>query len=460
MLRLRDEPDDVARDSANPSTSSSPMHHSSWHPLRVVLLLVLIVAAGVAPAGAQTDARSQRQEVQRKQAAVAADIDVLRATDQQVEAALRALQRNVEARNAELIDAERRAARAQAAVEAAAREVERAKGEIAELDQAAKDAAVAAYMQPTASVGLVDALATSSIGEAELKQALLHARSQNQFDVLDQLERARDDLEVAELAAEAAATAAEGEQAAVAAELDEVRQATTEQEAVVAGVQDRLDHRLAEAQSLAELDSQLADQIQQEQARIAAELDRQRRAQEQAQAAAAARAAARPAAPATPSAPAAPRAPAVTAPAAPAAPAPPRTIAITGSGSIVSVRGIQVHNSIAGPLAEMLSAADAAGISLAGGGYRDPAGQIAVRRNNCGTSNYAIYEMPASSCRPPTARPGSSMHERGLAIDFTHGGRIISSRSSAAFQWLNANASRFGFYNLPSEPWHWSVNGR
>jgi len=52
------------------------------------------------------------------------------------------------------------------------------------------------------------------------------------------------------------------------------------------------------------------------------------------------------------------------------------------------------------------------------------------------------------------------MHEQGLAIDFTHGGRIISSRSSVAFQWLIANASRYGLYNLPSEPWHWSVNGR
>jgi hypothetical protein len=24
---------------------------------------------------------------------------------------------------------------------------------------------------------------------------------------------------------------------------------------------------------------------------------------------------------------------------------------------------------------------------------------------------------------------------------------------------LADNASRFGFFNLPSEPWHWSVNG-
>ena len=35
----------------------------------------------------------------------------------------------------------------------------------------------------------------------------------------------------------------------------------------------------------------------------------------------------------------------------------------------------------------------------------------------------------------------------------------ITSRSSSAFQWLAANASRFGFYNLPSEPWHWSTTG-
>ncbi|HAS09737.1 MAG TPA: hypothetical protein DCS55_04340 [Acidimicrobiaceae bacterium] len=425
------------------------------HLLRLLVVLILVGAAA-APAGAQSDAKAQRDEVQRKRAALAADIDVLRATDAQVEAALRALQGNVAARAADLRDAERRAASAQAELEAAAAEVEAKQTEIAVLDQAAKDVVVAAYMQPTASAGILDALATSTIGEAELKQALLEARSANQFDVLDQLERARDDLEVARAAAESATVAAREQQAAVGEQLQEVQQATSQQEAVVAEVQDRLDHRLSEAQSLAELDRELAAQIEEEQARLAAELERQQRAREQAEAAAAARAAAatRSASESRRSAPSAPR------PTPTTAPAPPRTIAITGSGSIVSVRGIRVHNSIASSVADMLAAADAAGISLAGGGYRDPAGQIAVRRNNCGTSSYAIYQMPASSCRPPTARPGTSMHERGLAIDFTYGGRIISSRSSAAFQWLNANASRYGFYNLPSEPWHWSVNGR
>ena len=85
--------------------------------------------------------------------------------------------------------------------------------------------------------------------------------------------------------------------------------------------------------------------------------------------------------------------------------------------------------------------------------------EIALRRAHCGTSDYAIYEMPASQCHPPTAPPGQSMHEQGLAIDFTNGGHLISSHSDPAWQWLSANAGGFGFRNHPSEPWHWSVNG-
>lgn len=59
----------------------------------------------------------------------------------------------------------------------------------------------------------------------------------------------------------------------------------------------------------------------------------------------------------------------------------------------------------------------------------------------------------------PTAVPGTSMHEIGEAVDFTSDGRTVA-RGSAAFAWLTANAGRFGFHNLPSEPWHWSTNGR
>jgi len=104
----------------------------------------------------------------------------------------------------------------------------------------------------------------------------------------------------------------------------------------------------------------------------------------------------------------------------------------------------------------MLIAAAADGVTLTGSSYRNSAQQIALRRAHCGTSPYEIYEMPASSCRPPTARPGTSNHELGLAIDFDR----CSSRASACYRWLAANASRFGLDPLASEPWHWSTDGR
>ncbi|MGF1599382.1 MAG: D-alanyl-D-alanine carboxypeptidase family protein [Acidimicrobiales bacterium] len=121
--------------------------------------------------------------------------------------------------------------------------------------------------------------------------------------------------------------------------------------------------------------------------------------------------------------------------------------------------GIYVHQSIVDPVRQLLADAAAAGLDLGGGGYRSASAQIATRRANCGTSNYAIYEMPASRCSPPTARPGRSMHERGLAIDFTYNGSLIRSRSGGGWNWLKANAARYGLSNLPSEPWHWSTNG-
>ena len=127
---------------------------------------------------------------------------------------------------------------------------------------------------------------------------------------------------------------------------------------------------------------------------------------------------------------------------------------------ITTVRGIQVHVSIASNVEGMLAAAAADGIDLGGWGYRDSIRQIELRQAHCGTSEYDIWEKPAFSCNPPTARPGQSLHERGLAIDFTYNGGSMTSRSNPGFQWLASNAGQWGFVNLPSEPWHWSTTGQ
>ncbi len=381
---------------------------------------VLVLSGLVAPGAAGADTASERAEVQRKRAAVAAEIDTLRATNAQIEAALGALNANVANQTAALRDAERRSAEADAALDRATELVASKQAEIAQLESAVKELVVETYIRPPSSGGLIDSLESDSIGEAELKQSLLEAKSSAQLDSLDQLERAREDLEIARGQAEAAAAAAEEQQAAVDARLAEVTVARDQQAQVATQVQSRLDRQLSEAANLADLDKKLSAQIAAEQARIAAQVAAERRAARNSGG---------------------------------------TTISITGSGSIVSVRGIRVHQSIASQLASMLTAAEGDGISLSGGGYRDPSRQIALRRAHCGSSNYAVYRMSPSACSPPTARPGQSLHERGLAIDFTYNGRAINSRSSPAFRWLRANAAGYGFYNLPSEPWHWSVNG-
>ena len=133
----------------------------------------------------------------------------------------------------------------------------------------------------------------------------------------------------------------------------------------------------------------------------------------------------------------------------------------TGGLDIVTTRsGIQVARQIAAQVDALTAAAKADGVNLGGGGFRSPQKQIELRKKNCGPTQYDIYQKKSSLCSPPTAIPGQSNHERGLAIDFNYNGGGINSRSSPAFQWLSANAARFGLYNLPSEPWHWSVNGK
>jgi len=131
-----------------------------------------------------------------------------------------------------------------------------------------------------------------------------------------------------------------------------------------------------------------------------------------------------------------------------------------GTPDIVSVRGIQVARQIASQVEALLAAAEADGVKLSGGGYRSIERQIELRKQNCGSSHYDIYEKPSSQCSPPTAPPGRSQHEKGLAIDFTYNGQGIETRDNPGFQWLASNAARFGLKNLPSEPWHWSVDGR
>ena len=133
----------------------------------------------------------------------------------------------------------------------------------------------------------------------------------------------------------------------------------------------------------------------------------------------------------------------------------------TGAPDIVTVRSVfKVARQIAPKLEALLAAAEADGIRLGhNSSFRTREEQIVLRRKYCGPTDFDIFEKPSSQCTPQVARPGTSNHEKGLAIDFTYNG-IKMGPDNPGFRWLAANAERFDFYNLPSEPWHWSVDGK
>jgi LAS superfamily LD-carboxypeptidase LdcB len=71
---------------------------------------------------------------------------------------------------------------------------------------------------------------------------------------------------------------------------------------------------------------------------------------------------------------------------------------------------------------------------------------------NCAHGNYATV-----------AKPGTSNHQMGLAIDFASitatGGSTCSARATQTnnglWNWLKANAGAYGYRQYSAEAWHW-----
>ena len=373
----------------------------------------------------------QQQEVREQQAAQAAKLDALKANDQQVTHAIGALQANVKSHQVKLVQANQRSAAAEQEL-ADAQTAEAAKAaHLADTQAAAHGFALQAYVSPSDEL---DAVMGAADGDGPYRAGLASLQASQFAQALDELAAAQADLSTARAAAERAAKRADQRKADAAAQLQNLQQVLGQQQQLSDQIDNRLDDALAEADSLQSLDAQLAGQIRAQQAVVAAQLQAARQAAEQAASSSG-----------------------ISLP----PPGSGRSVASpAGTIAVTTVGGITVNVSIAGQVAALLRDAAAAGIILGGGSYRSADAQIAVRRNNCGPTSYDIYQKPSSQCRPPAARPGQSMHEQGLAIDFTCNGALIATRSGPCWNWLARNAGRYGLLGNSREAWHWSTNGR
>jgi len=396
--------------------------------LTIAVLVAFLLAVSSFPSGADlsSDLRELKEEqerIRRQKEEQATEVDTATAEAEELSAALEALNGEVNEQATKVDAAEQRLAAAEARQDAAVEAVLIKMAEIEDLQDRLGERAISSFVNP--NNGRSPMLEEVDPNRAVRMQSLVESITDDGISVVDELRAAREDLQLEQAEAEDAAEEADGIRAQLAADLAELERRQSEQADLVASAEERLERELAEAWALSEEDEKLSAQIVEKNKELQAQLALQRR-----------------------------RSPASSSGGGGARPTFP------SSSDIVNVSGIWVHRSIADNLQRMLDAAAADGIALSGGGYRDSASQIRLRRAHCGTSDYAVYRMPSSQCRPPTARPGASQHEQGKAIDFRYAGRTIPTRNNAGYRWLRNNAASYGFYNLPSEPWHWSVNGR
>ncbi|HEX3393433.1 MAG TPA: hypothetical protein VHS52_02810, partial [Acidimicrobiales bacterium] len=311
---------------------------------------VVIFLPTVAGAASNDDPAARRDQVRKDRAAVAAKIDVLRASDTDVQNALSDLNANLGAQQAVVDTAQQAASVADSQLADALDAEHRKADELAAIKTQMAGIAVESYMSPLKG-SLVTMLKSQSLSDASMRNEFLDISANHGADVTRQLKAAKADLEDQRKAAEVAQRTASARRTEVEQRLAGLSQAVGQQRQVATQVEGRIESGLAESAALSAVDTQLSDQIAARQAALAAQV----------KAASAAAAQAR----------------VVT-----RAPDPPSDggpVAVPRSDiALTTVGGITVASSIAGQLQSLLSAAQADGISLGGSGYRDSSSQVAL----------------------------------------------------------------------------------
>ncbi|HUQ38962.1 MAG TPA: peptidoglycan DD-metalloendopeptidase family protein [Acidimicrobiales bacterium] len=166
------------------------------HRLPLVALVALLVVALAAPVGAEstTNARRRREATRSKRAQAAAKLNALKATDAQLEAAVRTLDRQAKAQAAQAVAARRSLDAALMSVQRAEAKLAATSKQMADLKGAVVNRAVAAFVRPKDDM-FTELVASKDLNEASRRTALLSQVANRDHDVIDQLRATKQDYE-------------------------------------------------------------------------------------------------------------------------------------------------------------------------------------------------------------------------------------------------------------------------
>jgi murein DD-endopeptidase MepM/ murein hydrolase activator NlpD len=234
-------------------------------------LVCLLVCALVAPAaGAASSSRARRDEARRRQARLAVQLNALKASDKQLDAAVAALDTQVRTQSAEMQAAESAASAANVAVAQAETRLEATTGRIGKLREQLARRAVSAYMRPGGET-VIEVLESRDLGEVSRRATMLRRVASNDREVLDQLHAAQQDETIQRQAMTQARQLAQDRRGAAQARLGELTAAQAQQRRVRARLNARMRDYAQEANDVAAVEGALSAQIRADDARLASQ---------------------------------------------------------------------------------------------------------------------------------------------------------------------------------------------
>jgi len=122
------------------------------------------------------------------------------------------------------------------------------------------------------------------------------------------------------------------------------------------------------------------------------------------------------------------------------------TAYVRGKASIITVQPVGNGQYLRADAAKNFKALRAAG-AKAGFTFSPTSGFRTMEQQK------VLYQKDLNGTGNPAAKPGTSKHQNGIAMDI--GG--VGGYGSKAYNWLNATAGKYGFKDdVRGEPWHWS----
>ncbi len=228
--------------------------------VRFLFLLVVasLLAVMVSPVGAAggKDPRAARDQARNKRAKLAKELDVLKASDAQLERAIAALNSQVAAQSAQAQAARQAAEAADAELAAVQQQLSATQARIVSITGTLVDRAVNSFIRPN---GGGDAVTTSDdIAVVARKEALLAQVAATDQDLIDQLAKAEDDLEVLQGEAAAVAAVAAARRHETQNRLNDLKAARAEKLRLDKQVEQRKSEVLAEIDAAAKAEAQLS----------------------------------------------------------------------------------------------------------------------------------------------------------------------------------------------------------